>query len=223
MSARLIVTLDGPAGVGKSTLARLLAQKLDIPFLDTGAMFRSIALFLGEEALEMDDAVLKEKLAPLSYGLAGAGPDSILLFNGKPLGNEIRNEKIGALASKLATNPTVREFLKQKQQEIGANYSLVAEGRDMGTVIFPDARCKFFLDAEPAIRAGRRMKQLAEQGVQADVSELEAQIRKRDEQDRNRAIAPLKAAKDAVTVDTSSLDQDEVLAELWRHVQVCID
>lgn len=219
MKNLITVTLDGPAGVGKSTLAKLLAEKLGIPFLDTGAMFRSIALFLGEGGLELDEAGLERELCGLSYGLDGVGPDSVLLFNGQPLGNEIRNERIGSLASKLATRSAVRAFLKVKQQEIGAQYSLVAEGRDMGTVIFPQASRKFFLDGAPRVRAARRMKQLSTQGRQANLDELEAQICQRDNQDRNRAIAPLKAAKDAIIVDTSELNQDEVLAELWKQVR----
>lgn len=219
MADLITITLDGPAGVGKSTLAKMLAQKLNIAFLDTGAMFRSIALLVGEAALAMGEAELTQKLLKLEYGLDGVGPDSSLLCNGKALGQEIRNEKIGALASKLAAIPAVRAFLKERQQEIGARFSLVAEGRDMGTVIFPNATAKFFLDADPKVRALRRKKQLAEQGVEADLCELVEQIKKRDDQDRNRAIAPLKPAEDAIIVDTSQLDQAEVLAKLLEHVK----
>lgn len=213
------ITLDGPAGVGKSSLAKALGQKLHIPVLDTGAMFRCVALFLGEAGLRLSEEELKEKLAELDYGLSGCGPESQLVCNGHAVGQEIRNENIGALASKLAALPLVRTFLKDKQQEIGRHFSLVAEGRDMGTVVFPQASPKFFLDADPLVRAQRRQHQLAGQGIKADLNELSEQIRLRDHQDRNRDIAPLKAADDAIIIDTSELTKDEVLAELLKHVR----
>lgn len=215
---KIIITLDGPAGVGKSTLAKMLAQKMNIPFMDTGAMFRSIALLLGKEFLGSEDEELSDRLSLLDYGLTGSGPDTQLTLNGQPLGPEIRSEAIGSLASKYAAIPSVRAFLKIKQQEIGERFSLVAEGRDMGTVVFPAANTKFFLDADPAVRALRRQKQLAEQGISSDLEELTQQIRQRDDQDRNRMIAPLVPAEDAILIDTSHSTQDEVLAEMLRHI-----
>ena len=213
------ITLDGPAGVGKSTIAMLLAQKLGIAFLDTGAMFRSVALILGKGYLGEEDEAISDQLSRLDYGLAGSGPDSRLLLSGKPIGQDIRTEEIGALASTYASMPSVRAFLKIKQQEIGERYSLVAEGRDMGTVVFPNATAKFFLDAAPEVRALRRKNQLAEQGEKADLDELTAQIKARDFQDRNRSIAPLRPAEDAVLIDTSHLSQEEVLAEILRYIK----
>lgn len=219
MAEPLIVTLDGPAGVGKSTLARLLAAELGIPFLDTGAMYRGVALRLGEEGFALDEEHLSRRLGRLEFGLSGSGPESALLCNGRPLGPEIRTEQVGDLASRLAALPLVRAFLKTRQREIGERFSLVAEGRDMGTVVFPRAGAKFFLDADPAVRALRRKKQLAGQGVEADLAELTAQITKRDAQDRNRAIAPLRPAADAVIVDTSDLTQDEVLDKMLKVLE----
>jgi cytidylate kinase len=213
-----IITLDGPAGVGKSSLARQLAEKEGLPFLDTGAMFRCIALHFGVQGLELDEETLEIRLQKLDFSLQGIGNHSILLCNGKAPGNEIRTETIGALASKFATLPAVREFTKAKQQEIGSKFSLVAEGRDMGTVVFPQARRKFFLDADPRVRAIRRQKQLAEQGRNEDLDTLEYQIRLRDNQDRNRAIAPLKSTDDAIIVDTSNLNMQETLEVLIKNL-----
>ncbi|MDL2285213.1 (d)CMP kinase [Desulfovibrio sp. OttesenSCG-928-F07] len=213
-----IITLDGPAGVGKSSLARSLAQQKGLPFLDTGAMFRCIALHFGEQGLTLTQAELATRLNELQFSLQGVGDSSTLLCNGKAPGNEIRTETIAALASKYAAMPAVREYTTQCQQEIGRHFSLVAEGRDTGTVIFPTASNKFFLDASTKVRALRRQKQLAEQGRNEDLAALEQQIQARDEQDRNRPIAPLKAAPDAVVIDTSNLNMQEVLAEILKRL-----
>lgn len=214
----LIVTIDGPAGVGKSTMAKRLARLLGIPYLDTGAMFRSVAWKLGPGAREWPEGRLKAALAGLEYGLSGVGEDSVLSLNGIPIGDEIRTEEVGMRASDLATLPVVRTFLKRAQQALGEKYSLVAEGRDMGTVVFPDAPYKFFLDASVRERARRRFLQLKELGAPADQAALEEQIARRDAQDRNRAVAPLKAADDAVVIDTTNMDRDGVLAALKEAV-----
>lgn len=222
----IVITLDGPAGVGKSTLARSLAESLGLAFLDTGAMFRCVGHSLGEAALRLPDAELRDRLAGLQFNLlepVAGGPGWELTCNGRVPGQEIRGERAGRLASKVAALGPVREFLKQAQQELGRRYSLVAEGRDMGAVVFPQACCKFFLDAEPAVRARRRWLQLREQGVNGPdlpaLEEIEAQIRERDQQDRNRALAPLRPAADAVLVDTSDLGLEEVLERLHKEAQ----
>jgi len=215
----LIVTIDGPAGVGKSTMAKRLARELGIPYLDTGAMFRSVAWKLGEGSWEWDEDKLKSELASFEYTLSGIGEESILSLNGTPIGNEVRTEEVGMWASNVATLPVVRSFLKEAQQSLGARFSLVAEGRDMGTVIFPEAPRKFFLDASVEERAARRFRQLEEMGKPADLEELKEQIAKRDHQDRNRAVAPLKAADDAVTIDTTELDREQVFAALVQEIQ----
>ncbi len=215
----LIVTIDGPAGVGKSTMAKKLARELGIPYLDTGAMFRSIAWKLGEGSWEWDEARLEAEMAGFDYTLSGIGEESILSLNGTPIGDEIRTEEVGMWASNVATLPVVRTFLKTAQQSLSARFSLVAEGRDMGTVIFPDAPHKFFLDASVEERAHRRYHQLERLGKPADLEELKGQIAKRDDQDRNRAVTPLKAADDAITIDTTDLNKDEVFVELVKGVR----
>lgn len=219
MANPLIVTIDGPAGVGKSTMAKRLARHLGIPYLDTGAMFRTIAWKLGDGAWQWDESTIKAKLHSFDFTLSGIGEDSILSVNGTPIGDEIRTEEVGMWASNVATLPVIRTFLKASQQSLGERFSLVAEGRDMGTVIFPDAPHKFFLDASVEERARRRHKQLADMGKDADLDELKRQIAKRDDQDRNRPVAPLKAADDAVTVDTTDLTKEQVFEALVDGVK----
>lgn len=224
MTQRLdIVTLDGPAGVGKTTIARRAAEALGWAYLDTGAMFRGVAWRLvrelGERALDMDDETLADLLGSISFELYGAGEDSWLECNGALLGPEIRSEEVASMASRLAQRAPVRTRLKEQQQKLGRSVPLVVEGRDMGTVVFPQAKYKFFLDASPEVRARRRFLQLQEAGQPADMDTLTEQIRRRDELDRNRAIAPLRPADDAVLVDTSSLDIEGVLAAVLSDVQ----
>ncbi len=214
MSAPRIVTLDGPAGVGKTTLARRVAEALGLAYLDTGAMFRATALALGPGARELPGAGLRARLEGLAFGLEGRGAASALRLNGRPVGEEIRTEQVGMLASDVATLPEVREFLKAAQRAVGQATALVAEGRDMGTVVFPEAAHKFFLDAAPEIRARRRCEQLRALGAPADLDAVTAQIRARDHQDRTRAVAPLRPAEDALVIDTSPLDIDGVFAAI---------
>jgi cytidylate kinase len=217
-----IVTIDGPAGVGKSTLARRVAGALGIAYLDTGAMFRTIALkSLGAPAFESDPpdggAILRY-IGPLEFSLTGAGHSTEIWCNGRKIGKEIRTEQAGMLAARVAAVPEVRELLKRLQQELGTSASLVAEGRDTGTVIFPGAAHKIFLDASVEVRAERRMKQLRAAGEPADLAEITALIRERDDKDRNRAIAPLKPAPDAVIIDTSHLTPEEVFTAIMQTI-----
>lgn len=217
--APMIVTLDGPAGVGKSTLARRLADELGLPFLDTGAMFRAAAFALGEGAWDWTQGILQQKLGDFEFSLRGSGQDTELLLNGQPLPEAIRSEETGRWASQLAVVPSVRAHMKMAQIRLGQTTPLVAEGRDMGTVVFPDAAHKFFLDADPDERARRRCRQLESQGRPADFAAIAASIRQRDEQDRTRAIAPLKPAPDAMVVDTTHLTETEVLEAVLDRVR----
>ncbi|MDR2573704.1 MAG: (d)CMP kinase [Desulfovibrio sp.] len=219
MNKRLnVITLDGPAGVGKSTLARLLAEELAVAWLDTGAMFRCLALKLGPGAEKLAEDALRRRCATFSFSIGGRGKDTTLYCNGIPVGEEVRSENVGLLAARIAAVPAIREVLKQAQRAIGQTTPLVAEGRDMGIVVFPDAEFKFFLDASPEIRAGRRLKELEQNGEAVNPAELADRIRHRDNLDRNRAIAPLRPADDAVLVDTSSMTVEEVLNFMLRRI-----
>ena len=214
-----IITLDGPAGVGKSTIARLVAEQLKIPVLDTGAMYRSLAYNLGEKALRMNDEELATACKKYKFTLSGSGDSSRLYCYGELIGDEVRTEEIATLASRLSQRQAVRQALLEAQRELGKNFDLVAEGRDMGTVVFPDAGYKFFLDASPETRALRRQKDLKKMGTPVpDLGEIEETIRRRDEQDRTRAIAPLKPAPDAKIIDTTNLDITSVLKRILSDI-----
>ena len=206
-----VVTLDGPAGVGKTTLAQQLAESLHVAYLDTGAMFRCLALRLGPGAEALPEEELREKCRQWTFSLSGKGRASTVCCNGVP---------VRMLAARIATVPVVREVLREAQRAMGEATPLVVEGRDMGTVVFPDARFKFFLDASPEVRALRRLRDLAARGVEADLVTLTEQIRQRDSLDRNRAVAPLRPAADAVIVDTSELDIAGVLGVLVHRISV---
>lgn len=209
-----IVTLDGPAGVGKTTVARQLADRLGIAYMDTGAMFRSVALAFGEGAWEKPVDQLVPELNRLDFDLEGIGSNAELLLNGYPLSPQIRSEEVGLWASHIGRIPVVRDFLRRNQQTIGRSTPLVAEGRDMGSVVFPEARHKFFLDASIEVRAMRRFAQLKEMGMNEDLERIRAQMRIRDDQDRNRSVAPLRPAADAVLVDTGLTDANGVLEQI---------
>ncbi|MFP5221017.1 MAG: (d)CMP kinase [Acidobacteriota bacterium] len=218
MSNPLIVTLDGPAGVGKTSLARKVAQALGIAYLDTGAMFRVTALKLGQGSWDLPGPELAARLAAMSFGLEGVGEKSLLSCDGMPVGDEVRTEQVGMWASRLAARSEIRDFQKAAQRAMGAHTPLVAEGRDMGSVVFPEARRKFFLDADPRVRAERRVEQLRAMGQSADLEAIEASIRQRDDLDRNRAIAPLAPAPDAIIVDTSKLDMEQVFTCIMGEI-----
>ncbi|MBU1041159.1 MAG: (d)CMP kinase [Proteobacteria bacterium] len=215
----LIVTLDGPAGVGKSSIASRLAGELGIAFLDTGAMFRAAAYTLGEGAWDWTQGILQQKLGDFEFTLRGSGKDTELLLNGQPLPEDIRSEQVGQWASQLAVVPSVRAYMKMAQIFLGQTTPLVAEGRDMGSVVFPGAKFKFFLDAAPEERARRRFRQLEALGKPADLEAILSGINQRDDQDRNRSIAPMKPAEGAVVVDTTHISEGEVLAEILNTVR----
>lgn len=218
-AVRPVVTIDGPAGAGKTTIARRAAAALGLAYLDTGAMFRALALRLGEGGHRLPEAELDSRLTVVRFGLSGTGAETALLVDGAPLPDVARSERVGGWASDLAVLPVVRRHLLAAQRRLGRQTGLVAEGRDMGTVVFPEASHKFFLDASPEVRAKRRVDQLERLGQPADYPSILAAIRHRDLQDRTRAVAPLRPAPDALCIDTSSLTEQAVLERILTAVQ----
>jgi cytidylate kinase len=217
--AKRIVTLDGPAGAGKTSVSRRTAGELGIAYLDTGAMFRALALALGENGHRLPEADIDRRLAAMVFSLEGSGQETRLLVDGKPLPDAARTEEVGKWASNLAVLPVVRNRLRLAQQALGRETALLAEGRDMGTVVFPTAPHKFFLDASPEVRARRRERQLAALGKPADYEAILADIRSRDAQDRGRVHAPLVPAPDAMIIDTSDMTEDAVVAAIMAAVK----
>jgi cytidylate kinase len=214
----LLITIDGPAGSGKSTMAQLLAERYALSYLDTGAMFRAAALWLGPEGERLAAETIRSRLEGVGFSLQGIGRQTVLALNGQPVDESIRTEAVAMRASTIAKIPEVRQALKLAQQFIGQDTSLVAEGRDMGSVVFPQADYKFFLEAAPEERAKRRWLQLQGSGSHEDLDTLTEQIRRRDEQDRSRSEAPLVPAHDAIRLDTTNLSQDEVLAAMVQVI-----
>ena len=205
MAAAPVVTIDGPSGSGKGTVGRALAQRLGWHFLDSGALYRLVALAALDRDLPLDD---EGTLAALARGLDvrfDLETDSVWL-DGRPVGGRLRAEETGNTASRVAALPSVRSALLERQRAFRQPPGLVADGRDMGTVVFPDAPLKIYLTASAAERARRRYNQLKEKGMEADLAALEKEIAERDERDMNRPVAPLKPASDAVILDTSDLD-----------------
>ena len=213
-SERRIVTIDGPAGAGKTSVSRRSAGRLGLAYRDTGAMFRALALTLGQGGHALPEGEIAARLAAMTFSLAGSGAETVLLVDGAPLPDAARTEEVGGWASNLAVLPVVREILRRAQQALGQRADLLAEGRDMGTVVFPEATRKFFLTASPEVRASRRERQLTALGKPADYAAILDAIRRRDDQDIHRAASPLIPADDALVIDTSELSEDMVVERI---------
>ncbi|MDR9500901.1 MAG: (d)CMP kinase [Desulfurivibrionaceae bacterium] len=215
-----IITIDGPSGGGKSTVSRMVAAELGYAYLDTGAMYRAVGLQAQRLGIDLaDEEQVRAMLAELDLQLEPANGDTRVLLGGEDVSAAIRSAEMGMVASAISALPLVRQKLTQLQQQIGARGRVVAEGRDMGTVVFPQARHKFFLDASPQERARRRVEQLREQGEEAAYDAILAQIIKRDHDDSTRAAAPLRPADDAVLVDSSRLNAREVMQFIMGSLQ----
>lgn len=217
-----IVTIDGPSGGGKSTVSRALAARLRFTYLDTGAMYRAVAYKCREQGIDPSNPVLLEPLlASIRIELLPAreGDDDVrVIVDGEEVGRHLRTLEMGMLASNVSAQPLVRGKLTVLQRQIGMAGRIVAEGRDTGTVVFPEAAWKFFLDASPEVRAHRRAEQLRSKGEEVDEQLLLAQIIKRDQDDRERTIAPLKAAPDAICIDSTGLPAEEVIGLMYDRI-----
>ena len=217
-----VLTLDGPSGVGKGTVASIIAQKLDWHLLDSGAIYRAFAIVARDNDIKIDDIDGLLKLAnnfDISFKLNSNHEPLNVYLNNVEVSSELRTEKTAALASQFAKIESLRKVLLVKQRQFKKLPGLVADGRDMGTVVFPDAPFKVFLTAEVSERAKRRLKQLQETGIAGNISHTLAEVQKRDERDVNRQHSPLKPAKDALVIDTTNLTINEVITKVMALIK----
>ncbi|AFU18815.1 (d)CMP kinase [Actinobacillus suis] len=217
--SNFIITVDGPSGAGKGTLCHALAEKLGFDFLDSGAIYRITALAALKAGVALDD---EERIAEvgrhLNVKFIPENGEIKVILDGENVGDQIRTAEAGQNASKVAVFPKVRDALLQRQRDFSSPNGLIADGRDMGTVVFPEAQVKLFLDASAEERTKRRVKQLQEKGFNANFDEILAEIKERDFRDRNRAVAPLVPAKDALLLDSTNLSIEEVIAQALEHI-----
>lgn len=215
------IAIDGPSGAGKSTMAKRLAQELGFLYVDTGAMYRTIALYCARRGVDPRDAAAVEaELEGISLDMAyGADGGQRMLLNGEDVSGLIRTPEISMYTSAISAIPAVRAFLLETQRSLGRTKSILMDGRDIGTVVLPDAQIKLFLTAAPEARAKRRFLELREKGEDVTYESVLADVLQRDENDRSRPIAPLRQAEDAVLVDTTECDLEESYQLLLRTIR----
>lgn len=214
-----VITVDGPSGAGKGTLCMLLAEKLGWNLLDSGAIYRVLALAALHHGVDTEsEAALVPLAAHLDVQFVAEGELVRVILEGEDVSDTLRTEKVGNAASKVAALPRVREALLRRQRAFNEQPGLVADGRDMGTVVFTSAQVKIFLDATAEERATRRMNQLQKKGLDVSFSSLLSEIQERDYRDRNRAVAPLRPADDALVLDSTDMSIEQVLEKVLAYV-----
>ena len=218
------VAIDGPSGAGKSTLARRVARELHFLYVDTGAIYRSIGWYVLQRGAALDNAELVAALLPDLNVEVRYGEDGLqhMVVNGQDVTDEIRSPEVSAAASQVAAIPAVRAYLLDMQRRLARENDVIMDGRDIGTVVLPEADCKVFLTASDEARAARRCRELAQRGTPVAYEEVLSDMRRRDEKDRTRAAAPLRQAEDAVVLDTSELDFEDSAQALLRLIRESI-
>ncbi|HOR29824.1 MAG TPA: (d)CMP kinase [Candidatus Syntrophosphaera thermopropionivorans] len=219
MKKGLIIAIDGPAASGKSTTAQLLAQKLGYVYIDTGAMYRACALKAKKMGIDInDEESIRELLDDIDIRIENHNSKNRIYLDGEDVSEDIRADDISALASAISAIPAVRYKMVELQRKMGEKGGVILDGRDIGTFVFPTAEVKFFLTASPEVRAKRRWLELKQKGVNKDFSEVLADLVKRDNNDSQRALAPLKKADDAIEVDTSNMTIEEQTDYLYQII-----
>ena len=216
---KINIAIDGPAGAGKSTIAKALAKQLNIVYVDTGAMYRAIGLYFSRRQVAKDDVEIVEKECEnIDVSIGYENGEQIVYLNGENVNGLIRTPEAGMMASAFSMHKKVREKMVELQQNLAKKTSVVMDGRDIGTVVLPEAEVKIYLTASSSVRAKRRYDELIEKGMTCDLEQLQKEIEARDYQDMTREVSPLKKADDAIELDTSDLTISEVIAKMQEIV-----
>ncbi len=224
VTRRIVITIDGPSGSGKSTVGRRLAERLGYRYIDTGAMYRVVAHMARELSIDInDEGKLTRVCSDMEIVFVRDGDEIKTIFEGKDVSEAIREPEIGELASEISTKKAVRDILVEMQRRMGAGGGIVAEGRDMGTVVFSGAELKFYLDSTPEERGRRRYKELLEKGIRESIKETVAEMRRRDQRDQSRRLAPLRKAEDALVIDSTHITIDEVVEKMLEEARCRIN
>ena len=206
------IAIDGPAGAGKSTIAKMVAKELNFVYVDTGAMFRAMALYMLDNQVDLESKeAVEAACGKITITISYLDGQQQVILNDVNVSGQIRREEVGNAASRIAVYPPVRTKVLELQRALAAKENVIMDGRDIGTAVLPNAQTKIYLTASSEERARRRVEQLAQNGISADFAEVQADIIKRDEQDMNREIAPLRQAEDAAFIDSSQMSMEEVV------------